>query len=231
MCGMTMDSFGDHALVCQCDGDRTIRHNRLRNIVFEEGVRAGLAPEREKQGLLPGQPSSDGVRSPPTREGLASRQRRRPADVFFPRGASGMRTALDFACTSGMRADNLREAANDPGSIVVAYEQTKRDFKPPGESDTTEVLCSSEGLQFQPMVVEAHAGGWTKIGRQFFEFLARQLAAATNSQAEVMSLGIAQRLAATLQRENARAVLRRMREPLVPPQSAEWHLEEEVAMC
>ena len=33
MCGGTMDSYGDHALSCPCNGDRTVRHNRLRNSV------------------------------------------------------------------------------------------------------------------------------------------------------------------------------------------------------
>ena len=47
-----MDSFGDHALVCYCNGDRTVRHNALRNIVFCEASRANMQPEKEKAGAL-----------------------------------------------------------------------------------------------------------------------------------------------------------------------------------
>ena len=46
--GYTMDSYGDHALTCACKGDRTTRHNKLRNIVYEEAFCGGLQAEREK---------------------------------------------------------------------------------------------------------------------------------------------------------------------------------------
>ena len=32
-CGGLMDWFGDHALTCPCAGDRTRRHNAIRNHV------------------------------------------------------------------------------------------------------------------------------------------------------------------------------------------------------
>ena len=92
-----MDRFGDHALVCPCKGDRTVRHNAVRNCTFSEAVVAGRNPDREKAGLLPGRPASDGVKG---KEG-----ERRPADVWLPRGPCGRGEALDFACTSGLRTD------------------------------------------------------------------------------------------------------------------------------
>ena len=66
LCGCTMDSFGDHALVCPCKGDRTIRHNRLRDIVCREAVEGGMQPEKEKAGLLPMRPiEEDHLEVPP----------------------------------------------------------------------------------------------------------------------------------------------------------------------
>ena len=56
MCGSTMDSFGDHALVCQCNGDRTLRHNALRNCVHADAVRGNMSPEREKAGFVASAP-------------------------------------------------------------------------------------------------------------------------------------------------------------------------------
>ena len=33
-CGQCSDRWGDHALVCACNGDRTVRHNAVRNICY-----------------------------------------------------------------------------------------------------------------------------------------------------------------------------------------------------
>ena len=80
-----MDSYGDHALVCPCRGDRTVRHNAFRDLIFSEAACAGCAPEKEKQGLLPGRSLDDGAPSrSDTRPGAD--ERRRPADVWLPRG-------------------------------------------------------------------------------------------------------------------------------------------------
>ena len=37
-CGQTLDVWGDHAVVCMCNGDRTVKHNAMRNIVFEKNT-------------------------------------------------------------------------------------------------------------------------------------------------------------------------------------------------
>ena len=238
MCGSTMDSFGDHALTCSCKGDRTVRHNRLRDIVHEEAARGGLSPEKEKQeGLLPARPLEDGLR---VQDGSGTGvtlldngtdpSRRRPADVFLPRGMRGARTALDFACTSGLRADRLRQAADNPESIVLAYEQAKRDFTPPGERESTQALCSQQDLSFVPMIVEAHGGGWSKTARQVLDLIAKHVEAATGLESEVASLEIAQRLSITLQRENARAVLRRISEVEAGSAESEWPLADEPSL-
>ena len=50
-CGLALDVYMDHASVCQCNGDRTIRHNALRNLVCVIAELAGLQPEKEKTGL------------------------------------------------------------------------------------------------------------------------------------------------------------------------------------
>ena len=89
-CGDLLDAFGDHSLVCCCKGDRTVRHNRIRDVVFEEAVRAGMAAEKEKPGLLPARPADDGVGQV---ESL-----RRPADIWLPRTQGAAGEALDFAC-------------------------------------------------------------------------------------------------------------------------------------
>eukprot|EP00660_Eupelagonema_oceanica_P019327 gene19327-biopygen20047 len=51
-CDGVVDVFADHALVCSGGGDRTVRHNLLRNAAFRVAHAAGLRPELEKPGLL-----------------------------------------------------------------------------------------------------------------------------------------------------------------------------------
>eukprot|EP00973_Karenia_brevis_P003379 465774-Karenia_brevis.AAC.1 len=65
-----------------------------------------------------------------------------------------------------MRAHRLRDAGINPEAVISDYEQFKRDFQPPGDSETTERQCQSQGFVFLPMVVESHSGGWGKAARQ-----------------------------------------------------------------
>ena len=194
--------------MCCCKGDRTVRHNAVRDVVYEEAVRAGTAAEKEKAGLLPARPAEDGV-------GQAECHRR-PADVWLPRAAGTAGEALDFACTSGMRADFLARSAIDAGSIFPAYEHLKRTFK------DTERACSQSGFRFTPMVIEAHGGGWSPLARGVLDKLAKAQSAAWAEGQEPSSLRIAQRISCTLQRENARAVLRRVCPPTPDPAAGGW---------
>ena len=217
MCGSTMDSYGDHALTCPCNGERTVRHNAVRNVVYTEALQGNMSPEREKAGLLPARPPQDALERPSgldeeSAEEVRDRQRRgrRPADIYLPRGTNGSPMALDFACTSGLRADLLRGVVEDPYGVLASYETLKRNFQPPGDSESTDVQCTRQGFRFAPMVVEAHAGGWSKEARRVLDAIAKHVHAACNSDAEIASLRIAQRVSVTLHRENARAVLRRL---------------------
>ena len=207
-CGDVFDSFCDHALVCCCKGDRTVRHNAIRDVVHEEAVRAGTAAVKEKAGLLPARPAEDGI-------GQAECHRR-PADIWLPRfqGASG--EALDFACTSGMRADFLDRSASDGGSVFPAYEHLKRTFK------MTEHECTQAGFKFTPMILESHGGGWSPLARGVLDKIAKSQSAAWNEGQEPSSLIIAQRISCSLQRENARAVLRRLSPPASHPATGGW---------
>ena len=167
-----------------------------------------MCPEREKANLLPARPPGD-VWSDDTSTGPSDRRRRRPADIYLPRGISGSPMALDFAATSGMQASLLRQSADDPTSVIVTYEQRKRDFTPDGETESTESLCNRQGFSFTPMVIDAHGGGMGKDFRSVVDSIGKQAAAVSGSRPDFHSLLIAQRISVTLQRENARAILRR----------------------
>ena len=82
MCDGVADSFGDHARVCPCGGDRTKRHHSLRTLVAARAQAAGFHTEIEKLGLLP--PRSEDGEAP--EDGGRGGPGRRPADVWIPQG-------------------------------------------------------------------------------------------------------------------------------------------------
>jgi hypothetical protein len=196
--------------VCLCGGDRTVRHNAVRDVVYEEAAEAGCRPEREKQGLLPGGDADDS--RPPAPEA----NRRRPADVWLPRGPAGGQEAWDFAVTSGMQATTLRQASAAPELLFERYETRKR------EHLRTAAQCAAIGLRFTPVVFEGHAGGWSPRARGVVDWMARQGAAARGEPHGDVSLRIAQRISCTLHREAARAVLRRTCEAAPRPRPGPW---------
>ena len=67
VCDGVMDVLADHALTCTCGGDRTRRHNQLRDTCVRLTWAAGWRPEPEKEGLLqatsfPASQEGDGLR-------------------------------------------------------------------------------------------------------------------------------------------------------------------------
>ena len=175
-------------------------------MVFHAAEAANLRPELEKPGLLPlrplmGSTSEDGTAS----NEYASRPgARRPADVFIPRWRLGPPAAWDFAVTSGLRL-GLHTAAANPDGITCRYEDLKCTHQ------DTRADCLAQGISFIPMVVEAVGGGWGKMARCVWSELAKISALATGELETERTCGtmLQQRLAMVLQRENARACLRR----------------------
>ena len=198
-CGSTMDRYGDHALHCMCGGDRTLRHNHLRNVVHRYAVAAGIPAEKEKIGLLPPNlPSEPAEGEPP------DRGKRRPADVWLPHGLDGLPVAIDFAVTSGLRASCVGISAEDASPITASYEEAKRDYL------GTEDLCRQQGLHFSPFVIEAHGGSMAAEARKVCGFLTQTAAAAEGAEPAHMAMKLIRSISTVLMRENARSVVRRM---------------------
>ena len=206
LCDSILDGFGDHALVCCAGGDRTRRHNLLRNMVFHAAEAANLRPELEKPGLLPPRPLLGST----SEDGSASNQyastpgARRPADVFIPRWRLGPPAAWDFAVTSGLRL-GLHTAAANPDGVTCRYE----DFK--CHHQDTRADCLAQGISFIPMVLEAVGGGWGKMARCVWSELAKNSALANGELVSEGACAVMLRrwLSMGLHQENARACLRR----------------------
>ena len=205
-CDGMLDGYGDHALVCCAGGDRTRRHNLLRNMVFHAAEAANLRPELEKPGLLPQRPmlgstydNGSAFSEQDSRPGA-----RRPADVYIPRWRLGPPAAWDFAVTSGLRLGLHADAAITDG-ITSRYEDVKCSHQ------DTRAECPAQGITFLPMVVEAVGGGWGKMARCVWSELAKNSALAIGELETTSTCAIMpqQRLSMVLQREIARACLRR----------------------
>jgi hypothetical protein len=209
-CGLVLDKWADHAICCACGGDRTTRRNALCNVYTGAAREAGCRPEREKAGLLQPRPSADLVAE--TTDGRG----RKPADVWLPRGFSGSGEAYDFAVTSGMQRNLLREAASTPELLFERYESLKR------EHLDTDRSCTAVGFRFVPIIFEGHGGGWNPLARRCLDWIVGQMAAASGEGRREVTLRVAQRMPCTLQRENAHTILRRFTEPPLAAEPSGW---------
>ena len=190
LCDSVLDAKGRHAHVCPSGGDRTRRHNAIRNKAGAFADSAGFNPELEKPGLL--QPSSE----------QPGAQQRRPADVFIPAWKQGMPAALDFAVTSPHRQDIRLEASRCSGVAAVAYEQHKRDHL------NTDRDCQQQGFAFLPIVAETSAG-WGPSAVCVFKTFARAISSRTGEDAAVVLQDHRQSIGIALRRANARATFAR----------------------
>ena len=199
LCDGIVDIYGDHCLVCSGGGDRTKRHNLLRNSAFHWCYNAGLNPELEKPGLLQPRPLQGAL--PENGIHLVS-DARRPADIFLPRWRSGLPAALDFAVTSGLRADVVTASTPSVSAAIDNYEDFKRTH------NNTDADCQAEGITFIPMVVEAVGGGWGSSAARLFSELAKIKSCVSGELRSSTLTHLYQNMGIILHRENARAILR-----------------------
>eukprot|EP00929_Paragymnodinium_shiwhaense_P035390 TRINITY_DN19100_c1_g1_i2.p2 TRINITY_DN19100_c1_g1~~TRINITY_DN19100_c1_g1_i2.p2 ORF type:complete len:220 (+),score=45.50 TRINITY_DN19100_c1_g1_i2:699-1358(+) len=192
LCDAALDTRGYHAALCCAGGDRTVRHNKLRNEVFKLAKTAGFGPVLEKAGLL--LPASPEDEDP---------SRRRPADVYLPAWLNGCPAALDFAVTAPQRQDNLEQASKEALASAVNYADVKRRHL------NTDQLCREAGIEFVPMVCET-SGAWAPAAFLVLAHLASAAATNLGRKKEVVLAETLQLLSVTARRCHARAVLRRL---------------------
>lgn len=202
LCDAVADRMGDHARACPCGGDRTKRHHRLRSILASRAQAGGLNPVVEKAGLLP--PRLDLAGAPEDGVQANGGGGRRPADVWVGNWGAHGPAAFDLAVTSGLRQGAVAASAATGARAAEDYEARKRAHL------QTAATCANEGLQFIPLVAEAASGGWAPVAMQTWRQLAHCVAARTGEEAGAELGKLLQTLAISLQRENARAVLRRV---------------------
>ena len=82
----------------------------------------------ERSAAGPDPPPGGGWEPPDPGADRGDRGRRRLAVVSNPRGLLGGARALDFAVTSGMRADREAAVLVSPEDAIRVYEDSKRSF-------------------------------------------------------------------------------------------------------
>ena len=104
---------------------------------------------------------------------------------------------MDFAVTSGMRSDLLFQSALDTAGILPMYEEHKRTYL------GTQAQCNAQGLQFLPMVIEAHSGSWGQTAKKVGKMLVEAASHCRGITKSAAAVELAQRISTTLHRENA----------------------------
>ena len=187
-CKSPSNPLGLHSLSCDTSNDRTCRHDSQCDIGASAGKAAGKSTVREHRHLLPN-----------TQE--------RPGDVSIANWRHDQTAALDYTVVSPFTASVLTRAAVERGYTAKQAEQTK-DHKYLHR-------CKQQGLLFIPCAVET-CGGWGKQARKAFYRLSYMMAGQSGRTVQEEMRWLYQRHSVTLQRSNARMVLRRAPE-YIPP--------------
>eukprot|EP00660_Eupelagonema_oceanica_P019764 gene19764-biopygen9659 len=207
MCAGVLDRWGDHALACAGGGDRTMRHNAVRDLLVRFAQSAGHAAVAENPGLLPPRPSAGASLENGAVLAAASArpEDRRPADVWLAAWSGGLPAAIDLAVTSGLQLGLTAQSAADGSVACARYEERKRAYL-----DTAK-QCADASLTFVPFIVEGEGeGGLGPCARTVVASLAAASARLTGESASVRAGLCTQALSVALQRANALAIARRI---------------------
>ena len=178
-----LDPLGHHAVTCRHGGDVVIRHNRLRDEVFDLCRRAHLSVSVERGHGL-------------TRD-LAHT---RPADILIAGWDRGKPAALDLTITSPLCSAILSESCHQAGAAALAAEARKLHSNGP--------KCQELGWSCIPLAVETY-GNWGKEAHDTFSRLASYLAIHQSSPKPAVVAEIYGRLNIALVHSIARAILAR----------------------
>ena len=192
-CDGIMDRFSLHAGTCAAGGERTQRHNALRDLLASWADRAGLQPEVEKPGLLLPQRPDD-----------ARLAQRRPADIFLP-SLSGSPAAIDLSVTAPQRQEPLAQASQQAAAAASQYAAVK------SAHQNTAQTCAAQGVRFLQLVAES-TGAWDPTAAKTLQLLSRAVAARVGSDAGLVHADLLQELSVLLRSHHARAALRRRAE-------------------
>eukprot|EP00435_Cladocopium_sp_Y103_P024653 s1193_g6.t1 len=128
-----------------------------------------------------------------------------------PELKSAWKANNDFAVTGPQRTDSFSQAMHKPVSAAAAYADLKATHQDTGR------LCSEQGIDFQPTVVET-TGAWDKTASHVLHIVAAAVAARERATVADLHNRLLQELSITTRRFRAQAALRRRAEIITQTQ-------------
>ena len=187
--GNSLDPLGYHCVTCKRGGDVTLRHNALRDVLYNTFRRAGFSSHLEV-GSGWGQESS----------------RTRLADILVTNWDNGISAAFDVTVTSPLNSSIIMEVGMYSG---VAARAAK--FRKHTQNDTK---CAELSWKCIPLAVESY-GAWGPEALKAFSQVATRLAIRGNTSKSMTLTDLFGHLSHSLIRSNARAILSRSYSHLV----------------
>ena len=164
-------------------GDKTRRHNAVRDILFLVACGAALSVEREPKHLL-------------------LRGGQKPADLLIRNFSEGFHaSAFDVSVSDTLQSTSLHHATVDTGYVAqAAHDRKARKYRE---------ACLEVNLDFFPMVWES-TGGATSTVHSMVESWSNQEADRCGLPRATIRARLYQSLSLTLPRELMRMVMKRM---------------------
>ena len=199
-CLGAMGKDGGHCESCMSGGDKTVNDNRVRDLVYEQGKRARVAPQLEVTGIN-------------TLLGLSARADTfsRPADVLLARaqdlptglGLGAARVALDIGIVCPLAASHVTDAAAEVLGAAESYVRAKC-----ARGDVAR-RCREAGVVFQPLFFESF-GGVSSEAEGVIKGLNKAVAVNTESSEKDVAQRFWPRLGVEILRGSYRAFARRV---------------------
>ena len=118
------------------------------------------------------------------------------------RGRAPSKIAFDFAIINALGRGHWQKTFTYIGSAAQAYGEWKKTFR------NTAATCEAAGIFFQPIILDMQ-GGLTNETRASIHIIAQSVAAAENADASRIKTEMLERIALTVSRFGAEAIMRR----------------------
>ena len=191
-CSQKMDIFGHHAIRCGKKGDWNIRHNRIRDYIFNIASSALVEPVKEPLHLV----RNCGMKC---------------ADVAIPNYPFlNMTGAIDFFITDPLRKDFIPHSSDIRGFAVNHYAHNVKEAK------YSDLLAKDSRVSLVPFGIESF-GAFNEAACSVISFLATHLTQRGGLKRSFSCVlqEIYSNISIILQRSNANIILSRMERVVV----------------
>ena len=173
-----LDVFGQHAQNCKYGGAPTLRHNKIRDLIFRKCQASLLAPRKEVRDLL-------------------DNTNEKPADVYIPSWLEDRPAAIDVTITNPLNMDIVGRSANQAGA-AAAVRRAQKIAK-------YQEACAIKNITFIPFAMETF-GGLADDAHKIIEKISSAFALHNGIDFLVAKKNFYDRLSVLIQKQNASTV-------------------------